>query len=156
MEHALETMTNTSATTPAEVEGGIDPASSFILPTLYFSATFPIASHNSWASSRTAPQFATPALEDLEFHNAWMNASLSGSESDFDSDLELGSDVDVDHLSDIDSAGSAWEDSFDVVSNLSRARGQDAPSESEGWVPLGFSSHFSGRVQEYEPREYLF
>lgn len=151
MDNALEEMTNTSAATPAEIGVGIDPAASFVLPTLDFSASFPVPSHNSWASS----QFATPALVDLEFHNAWTNASLSGSESDMDSDFDLGSDVDVDHLSDIDSAGSAWEDSFEVSSHLSRM-GAAAPRSQEEWIPLGFSSQFSGRVQDNEPREFLF
>lgn len=148
MENELEEMSNTSVATPVDMDIGMDPASSFVLPTLDFSAAFPAPSHNSWASAHAGPQYTTPALEDLEFHNAWTNASLSGSESDFDSDIDFSSDVE----------GSVWE----VSSHLSRASAVPSVPRSvssgsgEGWIPLSFNSQFSRRVQEYEPREYLF
>ncbi|KAL4248148.1 hypothetical protein ABKN59_008302 [Abortiporus biennis] len=143
MEELMSSLTTPGSSTPPTVE--IDPASSFVLPTLDFSASF----------STSQPQWTPPQsvisnpLADLEFHNAWSSAS---SDSDRFSDT----------LSDLDSAD--WSDDFSAASLPSRR----PSSGSEGWVGLSFSSQFSGRMLEStgnvpaweyempEPREMMF
>ncbi|CAL1703406.1 unnamed protein product [Somion occarium] len=144
-----EVMSNMSLTdisiSPTPVE--IDPSSSFVLPTLDFSTSFP-AQTNIWTSP---PSVSTP-LSDLEFHNAWTRATSVASESD--------SDFEVDSSSDYDINGSAWGDSFSV-SQPGASMPSSPGSGSEGWIGLGLSSQVSGRVQGLEdempePREFLF
>ncbi|TCD70592.1 hypothetical protein EIP91_002622 [Steccherinum ochraceum] len=115
----------------------IDPSTSFVLPTLDFSASFPVQS-NTWASPPPTP------LDDLTFHNEWLSA-IRRSEADELSDT--GSD-------DVEWPHSRTPSSLD---SLSRSSSLD----SEGWMSLGFSSQFASRVVRSdadwsEPREHLF
>ncbi len=121
--------------TPAHTEE-MDPSASFVMPTLDFSASFPIEA-GSW-SRVPSP---SSALADLEFHNAWSSMQRSP-----DTDSDALSDT---SLSDFDSP--AWSGS------LSSRR---SSTGSDGWVGLGFSSTFSGRMRSdsdsEEPRESMF
>ncbi len=129
MDDILSNMSSGTAT-PPHVDG-IDPAASFVLPTLDFSASFP-ASTSSWSPSVSG--LSTP-LSDLEFHNHWSSASSdSGSDQSF--------------------ADASSHTSWDEMSVSSRR----SSVGSEGWIGLGFSSHFSGRLQDEvpEPREAMF
>ncbi|THH31543.1 hypothetical protein EUX98_g2659 [Antrodiella citrinella] len=78
MEDMLSAMSSTRASSPAPVHQDIDPSSSFVLPTLDFSSSFPVQS-DVWV-----PRPSTP-LSDLTFHNEW-SSSVRHSESDSDSD----------------------------------------------------------------------
>jgi hypothetical protein len=133
MEDAFSEFTaDTGMDSPAE---HIDPAASFVLPTLDFSASF-ARETDSWAG---IPQPTRAGLSDLEFHNTW-----SASQRDQDGDSDTGSLSDFsDSLSDVDVDGveSVWERS----PLLSRRSSSD--SSREGWTTLGFSSSFAGRIQ---------
>ena len=123
-----------------------DPSASFVLPTLDFSATFPVET-GSWARTPSAREIATTPMSDLEFHNAWTSL-----ERDLDATSDTFSDS---SLSDVDSDG--WGHSPPMSSSSRRSS-----SGSEGWVGLGFSSRFTGRMQDdtqaafEEPRESMF
>lgn len=114
---------------------GIDPAESFVLPTLDFSASFPAQPWSPPAS--VAPATHPTPLSDLEFHNAWSQldadrprTSSPGSWSDVESDV--GSAVDSD-----------W---FELNSGS---------STNDRW--FGTSSQFSERMgSSDEPREDVF
>ncbi|KAJ3479022.1 hypothetical protein NLI96_g9350 [Meripilus lineatus] len=110
----------------------IDPAASFVLPTLDFSASFP-ATTASWSPSPSVSEL-TSTLSDLQFENHWSSASSdSGSETSY---TDASSHVSWDNMS---------------VSSVRH-------SGSEGWIGLGFSSQFSGRLHNEvpEPMERMF
>ena len=124
----------------------IDPAHSMVLPTLDFSASFPVA--------LTSPGSASPplisrqpsdlsmgdALSDLAFHNAW--ASSIHPQEDARSDSDRFSDV---------MSESSW------VETMYRPEpsAMHAPPSERSW--FGFSSEFMGRMADQEgPREELF
>ncbi len=117
MDDALSEMsfdTRSCTSTPAE-HAEMDPAASFVLPTLDFSASFPVET-GSWSRTPSAHDVRASALADLEFHNDWTAhereiESVSDSEASF-------------------SESGGWGDSL-------------VSSRSEGWVGLGFSSRFS-------------
>ncbi|TBU24805.1 hypothetical protein BD311DRAFT_765814 [Dichomitus squalens] len=112
---------------------GIDPSRSFVLPTLDFSASFPVPAWS--APAPRSPSVLSTPMSDFEFHNAWTTQMDDGTSS------PGGSGFDGD--SDVESAGSDWCD-------LSRA-----PSVTD--VRFGFSSQFSEMMHGSEgPREELF
>ena len=143
----------------------MDPAVSFVLPTLDFSASFPI-DNGSWSRTAPLPAPAQSPMSDLEFHNAWTSL-----ERDLDSSSESFSDG---SLSDSDSDGEeGWGDALTGSRRYSSGSvgsigsigsiGSHGSGGSEGWVGLGFSSRFAGRMQEHGetsdvegPREDLF
>ncbi|KAI0648339.1 hypothetical protein C8Q79DRAFT_954948 [Trametes meyenii] len=113
---------------------GIDPAHSFVLPTLDFSASFAAPAWSSPASLRPANP-STPASANLEFHNAWSEVEEDDFSSPDSFDYDLGSDV--------ESVGSAWFE-----------RSSAARRSEDSWPR--FSSHFSERMRDAEePREQL-
>ena len=135
-----DALSELSAATPAE-SAVIDPAASFVLPTLDFSASF-AAERDSWARA-TQP---AAGVADLEFHNAWSAAS-EDSLSDFSDAL---SDVDVE-------SEASWGGSL-----APSTRSSTGPAD-EDWTALAFSSRFSGQMasvgdvnQFDEPREAMF
>ncbi|KAI0324684.1 hypothetical protein GY45DRAFT_1331273 [Cubamyces sp. BRFM 1775] len=121
----------------------IDPARSFVLPTLDFSASFAAPAWSPPTSVQPqppAPGTSTP-LSDLQFQNEWSEVEdgLSSSGS-LDYDYDFGG-------SDGESVGSGWRSN-------SSARGLRR-REDDSW--FGFSSQFSERMGEVDgPREYLF
>lgn len=148
MDDALSEMSfdlHSCTSTPAEHQE-IDPAASFVLPTLDFSASFPVET-GSWSRTSSARDVTVSALDDLEFHNDW-----TAHEREIDSVLDSLSDDSLSDasFSDIESGG--WGDS--LVSSHRSSTG------TESWVGLGFSSRFTGRMQvetEIEgPREAMF
>ncbi|KAI0637460.1 hypothetical protein C8Q77DRAFT_1097710 [Trametes polyzona] len=119
--------------------GHIDPARSFVLPTLDFSASFAAPSWSSPPASRGPPSVSS-ALEDLQFHNEW-----SEIEDGFSSPGSPG-DYDADYSSD-GSSVSAWMG----------PAGPEVPRLEESW--FRFSSQFSERMRTSGsdgPREELF
>ncbi|KAI0655537.1 hypothetical protein C8Q70DRAFT_936225 [Cubamyces menziesii] len=115
----------------------IDPARSFVLPTLDFSASFAAPTWSPPASVQP-PGTSTP-MSDLQFHNEWSEIE-DGLSSPGSFDYDFGG-------SDVDSVGSGWH------SNPS-ARGVSR-RDDDSW--FGFSSQFSERMGEVDgPREYLF
>ncbi|KAI0668454.1 hypothetical protein C8Q78DRAFT_260159 [Trametes maxima] len=113
---------------------GIDPAHSFVLPTLDFSASFAAP---AWSSSASlGPIDSSTPTSELEFHNAWSEMEEDGLSSPDSFDYDLGSDV--------ESVGSGQFEPHSV-----------ARRSGDGW--FGFSSHFSERMRDAEgPREQLF
>ena len=140
--------TRSNSPHPEERDVHIDPSASFVLPTLDFSAS----ATASWGRVATpVPTQATSTpMSDLEFHNAW-----SSLENDNNSDSE-------DALSDLsldDASVDGWGDIFGSASVVpSRASSR----ASDEWMPLGFSSSFSSRINTREmdvgegPRENMF
>lgn len=123
MEDALSEMSfntgpNTGRHTPAREESAIDPAASFVLPTLDFSASFSSGT-GSWAR-QAAPAPVSEGLADLQFHNTW-SASLH--EDAWSSD---GLSDCSDSLSDPDMSG--WG------SFLAPSTRPSASSSDDGWV----------------------
>ncbi|KAL1947281.1 hypothetical protein VTO73DRAFT_14242 [Trametes versicolor] len=109
--------------------GGIDPARSFVLPTLDFSASFPAP---SWSSP--APAASTP-MADLQFHNEW---------SEIEDGFSSSGSFDYDMNSDDGSISSAWSEAPRPVTGV-----------EESW--FGFSSRFSERMRASDgPREDVF
>ncbi|KAH9857589.1 hypothetical protein C2E23DRAFT_720039 [Lenzites betulinus] len=111
---------------------GMDPARSFVLPTLDFSASFAAP---AWTLPPGASRMPTSA-SDLHLHNEW---------SEIEDGLSSPGSFDYDMGSDGESVDSAW-----------RGLSSRAPLPSEdSWI--GFSSHFSERMRaSNEPREELF
>ncbi|EMD34376.1 hypothetical protein CERSUDRAFT_117249 [Gelatoporia subvermispora B] len=160
MDDELENMSERSAVTLASacespLHGGdveIDPAQSFMLPTLDFSASFPasppvwptptspersVLSSEPWSST---PSSVSLPLSGIEFHNAWASQVSGGHEGRHEDSM---SDISSDPSS---SAHGSWES---VMSEDFSPRSQFS---SESW--FGFSSQFSERMEE--PREYMF
>lgn len=125
----------------------IDPAHSMVLPTLDFSASFPIAlaspstSVSPSALSRQPSDLSmADALSDFAFHNAWA-ASHPPDEARSDSD----------GFSDVMSE-SSWVETYHP--DLPAVRSH-IPTLERSW--FGFSSEFMGRMVDQEgPREDLF
>jgi hypothetical protein len=122
----------------------IDPSTSFFLPTLDFSASFPVETL-PWDGTTPPLQGTTStAMSDIEFHNAW---------SSLDASLAFEPDAlsDISESDSLESA-SSWGDAF---TSLPSRR-----SSVNEWTPLSFSSTFTSRVRDVdvneEPREYLF
>jgi len=115
----------------------IDPSTSFVLPTLDFSASFPGTQTPSWVASMSGT--STP-LSDLEFHNAWTSSIRERP---------------PERLGDLEDAN-VWSDS-DSISSPPVSRRSSLGSDS--WMSVGFSSEFSGRMHEQEvpePKENVF
>lgn len=141
-EMSFDTGPNTGRHTPAH-ESDIDPAASFVLPTLDFSASFS-SETGSWARQAAPTAPASEGLADLQFHNAW---SASARDDAWSSD---GLSDCSDSLSDLDMSG--WG------SSIAPSRRSSAGS-SDGWASLNFSSSFVRRMQRdegNEPREAMF
>ncbi|KAF7790972.1 hypothetical protein EIP86_001931 [Pleurotus ostreatoroseus] len=143
MDDALSEMsfdTHSVTTTPPEQEE-MDPSASFILPTLDFSASFATET-GSWARAPSVSELRSSPASDLEFHNAWTSL-----ERDLDSMSDSMSDASFS-----DGGSDGWGDA--LTSSRRSSTGSD------GWVGLGFSSRFSGRLQNEveieEPREAMF
>ena len=132
MDEILSSMSS-GTLTPPQMDV-IDPAASFVLPTLDFSASFPASTSRS-SSSPSVSAVSTPP-SDLEVHNPWSSTSSdSGSEESF---MDAASNI-------------SWD-------NLSVSSGRSS-AESQGWIGLGFSSQFSRRLRNEnvpEPMEALF
>ncbi|KAH9935810.1 hypothetical protein B0H21DRAFT_780840 [Amylocystis lapponica] len=148
LDDALDAMSVDSA---AEAAGawhqGIDPAHSFVLPTIDFSAASALGTPaESWYPLPMTPLSLSPTgLSDLAFHNAysaWTSVDRS-SETDTFSDVSI-------------SDSASW-----TAGSLSAGSGSPliVPSVfSDSWSGFGFSSEFAGRmreVQEEGPRESL-
>ena len=146
---ALSELTSGSGVhSPAE---HMDPSTSFILPTLDFSASF-ARETDSWARA-IPPSPPSTGLSDLEFHNAW-----SALERDRDSDSDHLSDL-SDSLSDVDMDDSLFGGSL-PLSRQSSFGSSDGPPSHDGWTALSFSSSFAGRMANDTnvsgPREEMF
>ncbi|OCH90626.1 hypothetical protein OBBRIDRAFT_793062 [Obba rivulosa] len=163
MDDELENMSEHSAPTPltAHSEGSIhgpeaqiDPAQSFMLPILDFSASSPapptwgtpvspehsvLLSPEPWSS---APSSLSLPPSDIEFHNAWASQISGGHEGHGGHH----GDVLSDNSSDIGSTHGSWVDSLSDGFSLHGSSG------SGNW--FGFSSQFTERMEE--PREYMF
>lgn len=150
----------------------IDPSTSFVLPTLDFSASFPIHSgvgvqrqepSYDWNSPSppTSPTLSSPGalspyesvlgspMSDLAFHNAWTALERRSSPTEADDDSMSDSFSDLGPLS---LSSSAFESP-----NVSPPRRSSDGGLSESWVNFGFSSSFADRMGEVqEPREALF
>jgi hypothetical protein len=149
----------------SEVEVGmgtsmeIDPASSFVLPTLDFSSSFlasPPAPMPIFSPRRTYSDTSTVDLSTSE--SSWGYPSLSSSSSsaspsESDSDTDAFSDTSLSDFGsdlDLDSLHSSW------------AHIQPQPSSSSGGFGFGFSSAFVGRLNSAaaaggeEPRVDMF
>ncbi|KAI0355022.1 hypothetical protein OH77DRAFT_1425077 [Trametes cingulata] len=113
----------------------IDPARSFVSPTLDFSASFPAPAWSPPAS--VSPSRSSTPLSDLQSHNEW---------SDVEDALSSPGSFDYDLNSDSESVGSAWYEPSRV------------PTRSEeSWLGFGFSSQFTERMRDADgPREQLF
>lgn len=133
----------------------IDPSTSFILPTLDFSASFPVQDNRQessaslsydWTES-VSPVLSSPGLSDLAFHNAWASTEASHNAS-----ADVFSDAMSDSLSDISSP------SFSPSLSPSPSRRSSSSALSESWVGFGFSSRFANMLEEdvEGPREALF
>ncbi|OBZ75584.1 hypothetical protein A0H81_04849 [Grifola frondosa] len=111
-------------------QASIDPAHSFVLPTIDFSASFPATS--AWSSASPSMSLtsgmSTP-LSDLDFHNAW--SSFEERSDSFDA--QSGISIDIDSTS--------WDSSV----------GAHPRSDSESWFGFAFSSQHTEA-----PREQLF
>lgn len=153
MDDALETM----SASESEVESvrpdwrigvEIDPAHSMVLPTLDFSASFPVALGSPPAGASPPALSRQPsdlsmgdALQDLAFHNAWV--SMHPPED---------ARSDSDRLSDVISE-SSWVETM-YRPDLPAVHSHTPPSD-RSW--FGFSSEFMGRMADQEgPREDLF
>ncbi|KAI0082868.1 hypothetical protein K474DRAFT_39300 [Panus rudis PR-1116 ss-1] len=140
MDEALSEMSLEDAisfSAPSRMSVDIDPSSSFVLPTLDFSASFPPPASSGW-STPSSVGTATP-ISDIEYQYDWASRPSS---------IE-------DTLSDIDGASSAWEDSLPTPLSRTSSLGSD------GWIGLGFSSQFAGRAVPApddwdEPRDSMF
>ncbi|KAH8100201.1 hypothetical protein BXZ70DRAFT_938494 [Cristinia sonorae] len=145
MEELLSNMDSDENFTRPSSPGAIDPSTSFVLPTLDFSASFP-AQSNVWSP----PGVPSTPLSDLAFHNDWtssVNQSESDALSDSDSDMEMGSI-------------SSWSDNMTPVSSPPLSRSTSFGSET-GWMGVGFSSQFASQVARSdvdwaEPRDDFF
>ena len=122
---------NASWSTSGAAEPAMDPAQSFVLPTLDFSASFPASS--TWSRPGSV---MSEGLSDLEFHNEWSSRVHSPTRSSMGSSREAESDLESDD--------SDW---FDL-------RNSRVAAPADRW--LGFSSHFSERMGPEMPREELF
>ncbi|GBE82768.1 hypothetical protein SCP_0411530 [Sparassis crispa] len=124
--------------------GGIDPAHSFVLPTLDFSASFPVAS-DTWSASPPLPDVLSLSsglsspLADLEFHNAWSSATLGRTPLP-PSSSAINSGIPFETL---------HGDFSDTNSDTSWIDPQLSPagSDSQSWCGVGFSSNFSDKIQ---------
>ncbi|TFY59926.1 hypothetical protein EVJ58_g5467 [Rhodofomes roseus] len=144
MDDALETMSTPEESMHPDWHIGveIDPARSMVLPTLDFSASFPIAS--PMALSRQPSDLSIPdALSDFAFHNAW-TASHSPTSDD------MHSDSDIDKFSESDVSESSWVQTM-YQPDLSAVHAH-APASERSW--FGFSSEFMGRMEG--PTEDMF
>ncbi|KAI8999067.1 hypothetical protein BD414DRAFT_512609 [Trametes punicea] len=112
-----------------------DPARSFVMPTLDFSASFPTP---VWSPPAfTYPSGLSTPLSDLQFHNEWSEVE-EGVSSPRSVDYDFGSDV----------------ESLDSASYARSLSTRGAHSE-ESW--FGFSSRFSERMDEVDrPLEQMF
>ncbi|KZT70180.1 hypothetical protein DAEQUDRAFT_725810 [Daedalea quercina L-15889] len=149
MDEALETMSVSEESTHSDwrVGVGIDPAHSMVLPTLDFSASFPVAFPSPLPTSspptlsRQPSDLSMPdALSDFAFHNAW---AASHPPDDSRSDNDAFSDV---------ASESSWVEAM-YQPDLSAVHAH-APSSETSW--FGFSSEFMGRMTDQEaegPRE---
>ncbi|KAI0373251.1 hypothetical protein BV20DRAFT_963081 [Pilatotrama ljubarskyi] len=111
----------------------IDPARSFVLPTLDFSASFAAP---AWSppSSTYHSGLSTP-LSDLQSYNEW---------SEVEDGLSSPGSFDYDLSSDSESVGSAWFEASRVPTG-----------SEESW--FGFSSRFTQMMGDVDgPREHLF
>ncbi|PCH38406.1 hypothetical protein WOLCODRAFT_136250 [Wolfiporia cocos MD-104 SS10] len=144
VEEMLEVMSEASSEeTPWHQSMNVDPARSLVLPTLDFSASFLAPPSDHPYSSVLDSGMSTP-LSDLEFHNAWMSVERADARSDAVSDARFSSH----------SAESSWVGGQGFEQD---ARPLDFVSASDSWLGFGFSSEFSGRMQEAEgPREQVF
>ncbi|EPS98574.1 hypothetical protein FOMPIDRAFT_1024585 [Fomitopsis schrenkii] len=154
MDDALETMSaseseaGSTAHTDWRIGVEIDPAHSMVLPTLDFSASFPIALASPLASasppalSRQPSDLSmTDALSDFAFHNAW---AASHPADDARSDSERLSDV---------VSESSWVETM-YHPDLKPAVHSHVPASERSL--FGFSSEFMGRMADQEgPRESL-
>ncbi|KAH9890592.1 hypothetical protein C8Q73DRAFT_704884 [Cubamyces lactineus] len=117
----------------------IDPARSFVLPTLDFSASFAAPAWTPSASVQPQPRGISTPLSDLQFHNEWSEVE-DGLSSRGSFDYDFGG-------SEGESVGSGWHSN-------SSGRGVGRRGD-DSW--FGFSSQFSERMGEVDgPREYLF
>ncbi|KAI0093795.1 hypothetical protein BDY19DRAFT_918978 [Irpex rosettiformis] len=141
--------TRSNSPHPEERDVYIDPSTSFVLPTLDFSAS----AAASWGrvTAPALPQAASTPMSDLEFHNAWSSREHDG-QSDSEDAL---SDVSLD-----DASADSWGDILGSASEVSNRPPSRASNE---WTPLGFSSSFSSQINipreesiNEEPREYMF
>ncbi|CDO68908.1 hypothetical protein BN946_scf185000.g51 [Trametes cinnabarina] len=114
----------------------VDPARSFILPTLDFSASF--AGPAAWSPPPSPlPARASAPASDAHLHDQWSEVEDGFSLPDSDDDV-FGSDV--------DSLGSAWYEPS-LASSVA--------SVEQNW--FGFSSRFSERMSDVgDPREHMF
>ncbi|KZT11571.1 uncharacterized protein LAESUDRAFT_720814 [Laetiporus sulphureus 93-53] len=118
----------------------VDPSASLVLPTLDFSASFPMS------SPTPSMNIGMPtALSDLEFHNAW-----SALESD--SDHSMADDMSIVSNDDIRSSAAISESSWAETDFVSGSR-----RGSEGSFGFGFSSEFASRMEDsVGPRAEMF
>ncbi|KAI9059716.1 hypothetical protein FKP32DRAFT_1595991 [Trametes sanguinea] len=117
---------------------GIDPARSFVLPTLDFSASFAAPAWSPPPSPLPAP-LRTPTL-DVHLHDQWSEVEDGfSSPGSVDYDYDLGSDG--------GSVGSAWSYEPSEVGGVA--------ATDQSW--FGFSSRFSERMSDVGgPREQMF
>ncbi|OSD02032.1 hypothetical protein PYCCODRAFT_1435715 [Trametes coccinea BRFM310] len=119
----------------------IDPARSFVLPTLDFSASFPAPAWSPPPSPTAAP-LRTPT-PDVHLHDQWSEV-----EDGFSSPGSVDVEYDFGSGSDGESVGSAWD--YDPSEALASSVAAD-----RNW--FGFSSHFSERMGDVGgPREQMF
>ncbi|KAH9934983.1 uncharacterized protein B0H18DRAFT_1114803 [Fomitopsis serialis] len=153
MDEALETMSTSEESVHSDWHVGvqIDPAHSMVLPTLDFSASFPVAFPSPAQAASPAALSRQPSdlsmsdtLSDFAFHNAWAAAHPPPPDD---------ARSDSDKLSDVASE-SSWVETM-YQPDLAAAHAH-APASERSW--FGFSSEFMGRMgQEAEgPREDMF
>jgi hypothetical protein len=111
---------------------GMDPAQSFVLPTLDFSSSFLTAQPSPSVLS------PSPSSTDLFAYNSDSDDNFSDSGSDFSS------------------GSGSWIDTSPHHANTASDSGP-GPGPGSTWLGFGFSSDFASRVgSEYEPREAVF
>ncbi|EAU88056.1 hypothetical protein CC1G_10829 [Coprinopsis cinerea okayama7 len=121
----------------------IDPAQSFVLPTLDFSSSF-LSEANERRAFREAEQNVQPGV-DLEYDDPWNEFDSSSSEDGYVSSGSLSP------LSSI-SRSSSFED----VMQTSIPASPSSHGPSSTWSAVEFSSSFYEAASNVEPREVLF
>lgn len=143
-----------------EVGRGIDPAQSFVLPTLDFSSSF-VSSQASLASSHS-PFPPSPALSrtSSDLSTAVLDWPTSRSSSYYPPPGDgYESDRDSDGLSDCSFPSSSSSDGDAAM--FGPAASQGLATSATSWVGVGFSSRFAERMQgvgtdDESPREVMF
>ncbi|TFK25823.1 hypothetical protein FA15DRAFT_668153 [Coprinopsis marcescibilis] len=124
----------------------IDPAQSFVLPTLDFSSTF-----LSSSSERSEPRATTTRTLVLDYEDPWMDVEDEGSLSD--GYMSAGS------MSPISLSRSSSTSSFEDMALGVKRPLSETPVSEAGWSRLGFSSRFHDAASTRdasEPQEMMF